>query len=643
MTTYATPRTNARARAYPQPQARRAKPVVRDRSIRRYQTTEVFPDPKRFLAVGVVLLLILSAVVAKLVIIQGMQHERFANMSAIQSRKTIELAAMRGSILDRNGRDLALSIEKTTIFADPSLVEDPLGAAKALAPILKLPVKTLQAKLTQPGRFVYLARKVDDPIAKKVKAAKLAGISTLKESARLRPSADLASPILGNVGLDNEGLGGIEHQYETSLKGRPGSIKVDADASHTRRIATGEAIVDPSVAGNDLVLTIDRGLQYEAERLLRAQIVSTHSKGGIALVMDTNTGDILAMANLTTSEKTGEVLQSARNMAVTDVYEPGSVNKLITMAGAVNEGVVKVDDHLTVPDRLKVGNHVFSDHDPHATMSMSPTDIMRDSSNIGSIMIAQKLGREGLADYLTSFGFGVKPGIGFPGESAGILRPASSWYSTDMGSIPIGQGVSVSALQMLAAYNAVANGGKYVAPRLVKATIDKNGVSHPVDQAPSRRAVSNDTAKAVTGMLEEVVKSGTGTLAQIPGYRVAGKTGTARKPAPGGKGYLDGKYMSSFAGFAPADRPEIAALIMLDEPTPIFGGLVAAPVFSELARAVLREMRIPPSREAMTTKAADASVSQLVTRGDGDAPASSTTTSSTITRGTGTAPCCSTR
>lgn len=594
------------------------------------------PDARRFLALGVALALLLSVVVVKLVVIQGVQHDRFAGMSANQTRKTFHLAAMRGSILDRNGRDLAMSVEKTTIFADPSLVEDPLREAKVLAPILDLPVKTLQAKLTQSGRFVYLARKVDDNVATKVKAAKLPGIASIKESTRLRPSADLAAPILGNVGLDNEGLGGIEHQYEASLKGKPGSVEVDADRLN-RRIATGERRVNPSVAGNDLVLTLDRGLQYEAERALRQEIVASHAKGGIALVMDTNTGDILAMANLTTDAKTGEVNQATRNMAVTDVYEPGSVNKLITMAGALEDGVVNVDDNFTVPDHLKVGNHMFSDHDPHAVMGMSPTEIMRESSNIGSILVAQKLGKDRLANYLTDFGFGVKPGLGFPGESGGILRPASKWYSTDMGSIPIGQGVSVSALQMLAAYNAVANGGKYVAPRLVKATIDGNGQSHPIDQLPSRRVVSDATAKSVTSMLEAVVRDGTGTLAQIPGYRVAGKTGTARKPAPGGTGYLDGKYMSSFAGFAPADRPEISALVMLDEPTPIFGGLVAAPVFSELARAVLRELRIPPSRDAMVTKAPNASINEQAAHGDGDAPASSTT-SSTVTTA-----CCSTR
>jgi cell division protein FtsI (penicillin-binding protein 3) len=269
VTTYTTTRPNARARAqHPRPvrtQTRPARPVVRDRAIRRYQPAEVMPERVRFLTVGVVLLALLAAVVGKLVIIQGIDHEKYAAYSTGQTRRSFELAASRGSILDRNGRDLALSIEKTTIFADPSMIEDPLAAAKKLAPILGMSTKTLQSKLIQPGRFVYLARKVEDPVAAKVKKAEIKGIATIKEAARLRPSADLAAPIIGNVGLDNEGLGGIEHQYESALKGKPGSVEVDADR-HMRRIATGEAIVKPSIAGNDLVLTLDRGLQYEADR-----------------------------------------------------------------------------------------------------------------------------------------------------------------------------------------------------------------------------------------------------------------------------------------------------------------------------------------------------------------------------------------
>jgi cell division protein FtsI (penicillin-binding protein 3) len=340
------------------------------------------------------------------------------------------------------------------------------------------------------------------------------------------------------------------------------------------------------------------------------------------------------MANLKAQKPGGPVVQADRNTAVTDVYEPGSVNKLITITGALEDGAIHVSDRLSVPDHLKVGNHMFSDHDPHPVGTWGPTDIMRDSSNIGTIMIAQRLGQQRLADYLTDFGFGMKTGIQFPGESAGLLRPVSNWYSTDIASIAIGQGVSVSALQMLAAYNAVANGGKYVSPRLVRATIDGQGVRHPAPEARTRRAVSVSTANAVTAMLEEVVKSGTGTLAQIPGYRVAGKTGTARKPAPGGTGYIQGAYVSSFAGFAPADHPAITVLVMLDEPTPIYGGLVAAPVFSELSRAVLRELRVAPSSTAAAAATPPAVVGDQITRGDGDVPAGATTTST---------PCCSQR
>jgi cell division protein FtsI (penicillin-binding protein 3) len=636
VTTLVTPRNARRARGYAAP-ARRRKPVVSDRAIRQYQPVATMPSTARFATVAGALCLVLAVVVAKLVLVQGVQHDRFEALSVGQTRHTFKLAATRGSILDRNGRDLALSINKKTIYADPSMVEDPLGAAKALAPILHMSVREVQTKLTGSGRFVYLARKVDDGVAKQVADLHLLGVASTNEAARMRPANDLAANLIGQVGLDNEGLGGLEHQYEADLKGKPGSISVDADR-HLNRIASGDAQVQPSVAGDDIVLTIDQGLQYEAERLLSAQIAATRAKGGLAVVMNTTTGDVLAMANLTATKPGGPVVQSARNTTVTDVFEPGSVNKLITMAGALEDNSVHVADRMLVPDRLKVGNHVFTDHDPHAPTTWGPTDIMRESSNIGTIMIAQKLGKERLANYLNDFGFGTKTGIGFPGETAGLLRPVAKWYSTDIGSISIGQGVSVSALQMLAAYNAVANGGKYVAPRLVRATIDDNGVEHAAAPARTRRAVSVPTATAVTAMLEEVVKSGTGTLAQIPGYRVAGKTGTARKPAAGGTGYIDGAYVSSFAGFAPADHPQITAMVMLDEPTPIFGGLVAAPVFSELARAVLRAMRVPPSIDAMAVTPPQASVTEQVVRGDGDAPAVPSTTSSTAA-----VSCCSQR
>jgi cell division protein FtsI (penicillin-binding protein 3) len=504
------------------------------------------------------------------------------------------LAAERGSILDRNGRDLALSLARTSIWVNPKAVDNPLAAARALSPVLHLPVATLQAKLTKAGTFAYLGRKLDDATAKAVADLKLPGVFTLPEPARLLPADGLAAPVLGKVGLDNNGLAGLEQQFDRALVGRPGRLVVERDPAG-RRIAAGVQRLEPSEAGDDLVLTLDRAVQFETERLLAAQIAATHAKGGVALVMATGTGEVLSMANLSATKPGGPVVPSVHNTAVTDVYEPGSVNKLITVAAALEEQAVGATEKFNVPDKLKIGSHVFSDHDPHPPTVWTTADIMRESSNIGSIMIAQRLGRERLGTYLHDFGFGARTGLGFPGETAGLLRPTQNWYSTDMGSIPIGQGVSVTALQMLAAYNTVANGGVYVAPKLVRATVDVSGRQRLTDAPLTHRVVSPATAAAVSLMLEGVVESGTGTKAAIDGYRVAGKTGTARKPAAGGRGYVDGAYVSSFAGFVPADRPAFTAMVMLDEPTPIFGGLVAAPIFADLARYVLREMRIPPS------------------------------------------------
>ncbi|HVE94355.1 MAG TPA: penicillin-binding protein 2 [Acidimicrobiales bacterium] len=562
----------------------------------------------------------MTVIVARLVLIQGIDHDRYTALGERQRLRTVALAANRGYILDRNGRDLAVSVARTSVWVNPRDVVDPLAAARALSPVLGQPVPALQAKLTKAGTFAYLGRKLDDATAKAVATLDLPGIYTLPEPARLLPAAGLAAPVLGKVGLDNNGLAGLEQQFDRALVGRPGRLVVERDPAG-RRIAQGQKRHEPSQAGDDLVLTLDRGLQYETERLLAAQITSTRAKGGVALVMATGSGEVLSMANLEAAKPGGPVTPSPRNIAVTDVYEPGSVNKLITIAAALEERAVSTSDRLNVPDRMKLGNHVFSDHDPHAPKAWSPADIMRESSNIGSIMIAQRLGRDQLGAYLREFGFGTRTGLGFPGETAGLVRPASSWYSTDMGSIPIGQGVSVTALQMLAAYNTVANGGVYVAPKLVKATVDAAGRERSTAAPITRRVVSPATASAVREMLEEVVKSGTGTLAAIDGYRVGGKTGTARKPAIGGHGYINGAYVSSFAGFVPVDRPAFTAMVMLDEPTPIFGGLVAAPMFADLSRYVLREMRIPPTPVSVTPGSSAVPARPAV---DGDLPVATT-------------------
>ncbi|MGI8686523.1 MAG: peptidoglycan D,D-transpeptidase FtsI family protein, partial [Acidimicrobiales bacterium] len=388
------------------------------------------------------------------------------------------------------------------------------------------------------------------------------------------------------------------------LAGKPGKIVVERDP-RGGDIPGGVRKFDPSARGDDLVLTLDRSLQYETERALAAEIVTSNSKSGTAIVMQTRTGEILALANLQAGADGAPPRQADKNMAVTNVFEPGSVNKVITISAALEEGIISPNDVLDVPGTIKVADHVFSEHDPHPLAKWSITDIMANSSNVGSIMIGQKVGKERIDNYLRDYGFGAKTGLGFPGESRGILLDPKKWSGTSIGTVPIGQGLAVTSMQMLAAYNAVANGGTWVAPKLVKATVDTEGRRHPTPESETRRVVSASTAQQVTAMLSEVVRVGTGTAAAVDGYTVAGKTGTARKPLEGARGYQAGAYVATFAGFVPAERPEFTVIVVLDEPTPIYGGLVSAPVFSQVARYALRQYQVPPPPpDAVPTAAA---------------------------------------
>lgn len=578
---------------------------------------------RRLLSVLVVMLLAFGAIVVRLAQVQAFDAGRYAALGESQRVRLVQLPAERGSIFDRNGQDLALSMPQTTIWANPREVLDPRAQAEALAPLLAKDVAVVEAELRRDGSFVYLARKVDDQTASRVTGLDQPGIYALKESKRFLPAGNLATSLLGKVGLDNEGLSGLEIQFERRLSGKAGRLVVERDPSG-RKIAGGVREHVASERGDDLVLTIDRALQYETERALAAEIATANARGGIAIVMETRTGEVLSMANLSRDLETGVIEPSAQNAALTNVYEPGSVNKLITIAGALEKGLIQPHDELLVPYTYKIGPKVFKEHDPHPTEKWSITDIMANSSNVGSIMIAQKLGKQGLHDFLSGFGFGKTSGLKFPGESAGLLRDWSKWYSTDMGSVPIGHGVSVTPMQMVAAYNTIANGGVYVAPKLVRSTIDAKGEEHPTAPAAIRRVVSETTAREVTAMLNEVVRVGTGTRAAIRGYTVAGKTGTARKPSEDTRGYKTGAYVSSFAGFVPAERPAFTAIVMLDEPTPIFGGIVAAPVFAQIAQYGLRELRIPPPPPTAVAKVPESNPADA--RAVGEITADSATT-----------------
>jgi cell division protein FtsI (penicillin-binding protein 3) len=548
-----------------------------------------------------------AAICVKLVMIQGVNSATYLAAGGSEWEQTVVLPGERGAILDRNGYELAMSVPQTTIYADPHQVSDPRAEAAALAPILGVGQTTLENELSEVSGFVYLARTVDDATAKKVAALDLAGVNSLQEPKRFYPAGQLAKPLLGSVGTDGNGLGALEYQYNSILAGHAGKSVQQIDPQG-RQIPGGQQVYQAPVAGNDLVLSIDEPLQYQAEQALAQAVVAAHAHSGIALLMNTKTGEILADAQLS-MPAAGSTQPPAVPVQITapggtqaqpveaplassfqQVYEPGSVNKLITISAALQTGVIKPSDVFTIPNSYPVSDAVFHDAESHPTEHWTVTDILANSSNIGTIQIAQRLGKDNLLNYISSYGLGSVTDVKFPAESAGILP--TYWSGTSIADVPIGQGIAVTAIQMLAAYNTVANGGVYVPPRLIDATIDSQGKQHTVPMAPQHRVVSTTVAREMTTMLDEVVRVGTGTAANLDPYTVAGKTGTGLVPSPTG-GYESGHYVASFGGFVPAEDPQITAMVVVDN-TPDYGAAASAPTFATIARDALQALSIPP-------------------------------------------------
>ena len=560
------------------------------------------------LRIGIILvglLLCFGVVSARLVQIQGLGGDEYTSFGTSQRMQTIVLPGARGSIFDRNGNDLAVSLPQRTIWANPTLIDRPVEVAAALAgPLGFDPAATAVLAGRLDGRssgtqFAYVARRVDESVADAVAELKLPGIGFLEESKRFTPAGVLAHSVLGSVDVDNLGQSGLEMQYDKALSGTEGELVIETDIRR-RALPGGEYELKAAQRGNDLVLTIDRSMQYETERALRAQIEAKGAQGGMVVVSRPATGEILALANFQRDAESGELVATGNNMAVTTVYEPGSVNKVITVAAALEEGLLTPETLIKVPDSLQVSDHRFSDHDNHPTEDYSVDRILTESSNVGTIKIAQMLGPDRVDSYLRRFGFGKATDLGFPHEAAGILLDRADYSGTSIGAIPIGQGIAVTAMQMLEAYNVLANGGLYVPPRLILATVDSAGQRHSTPSGKPRRVVSATTASQMRAMLVNVVAEGTGKRGGITGYDVAGKTGTARKPLPQG-GYQDGAgnyhYVANFVGFLPAEDPELSIIVVIDEPSAdIFGGTVAAPVFADLAQYGMRLLRIPPPR-----------------------------------------------
>ena len=512
--------------------------------------------------------------------LQGVRAASFGRLASNQHSEEVTIPAARGTIYDRGGVQLAIGEQATTIYADPRRVTDPRSEAAAVAKIMRLDQNEVYTLLADRSRgFVYVARKADSTRATKLARRGLPGLGFYHEERRIYPQVNLAAQVLGYAGVDNSGLAGLELSLDKQLAGRSGRERIVKDAS-------GQAIDTITSRterdGADVYLTLDHTIQSDVQAVLLDTVRKWHAKSATAIVLDPSNGAVRAMAvapgfDANDYPKVWRELQ--RNRAVTDTYEPGSTFKLVTVAGALSERLVSPATRFVLPYSIHVADRVIHDAEPRGTETMSVAQILSHSSNVGAITLAEKLGQHRLAHWISRFGFGKLTGIDFPGESQGIVPAEKNWSGSSIGNIPIGQGIAVTPIQMASAYAAIANRGVWVQPHLV------DHVGDGASKRPARRSVVSPwVARQIMTMLKNVVAEGTGTLAEVPGYQVAGKTGTASKPDAHG-GYSDSRYVASFVGVVPASRPRLVILVSVDEPKgAIWGGVVAAPAFSQIAK-----------------------------------------------------------
>jgi len=550
-------------------------------------------------------LVVFGALAYRVADLQLLNSDRYKAMALDQRLRTIPLAAARGSIFDRNGRDLAISVERPSVWADPKIVSDPAMYASRLAPVVGVDQEKLYERLSRRDRrFVYIARTVPDDVAEEVRSLGLPGVGFVPEPQREYPAGNVAAAVIGRVGGEGYGLDGLENLYEDQLAGTAGELIVERD-QRGRDIPDTERSRIGAERGADLVLTIDQTLQYEVEQTVIDQVTALEAKGGMAIVVDMRTGDVLAMATVERGKNGGRARPAEageKNRPLTDLLEPGSTAKTITVASAIEHGKVGPYTEFTVPPSYRVGEHDYHDTHPlDPSVRHSTREIFRESSNIGTIQIAQQLGPELLDGALRDFGFGEKTAIDYPGQENGIVIPAEDYTATDLSSIAIGYSVAVTPMQMLDVYSTIANGGETLPPRLLDATIDSDGDRTSIPAAPKHRVVSEATAATMTDMLTDVVRGGTGACAAVAGHTVAGKTGTARIPIRGG--YSE-KTKASFVGFAPANDPRLAAIVVIEEPVyeAEFGSRAAAPAFAEIMQFGLNHLRVAPTASGPGTQ-----------------------------------------
>ncbi|HDJ29364.1 MAG TPA: penicillin-binding protein [Proteobacteria bacterium] len=560
----------------------------------------------KIMALALVMVCAAAGLVSRAYYLQIVRHDFFYTKSLQQSRQAVEIRPERGEILDSRGNKLAISLESESVYVQPHKIVSKKKAARKLARILPFSSRKIYRKLASKKSFVWIERDVLPGQAEKIKKLHLKGVGFVKESRRFYPNRELAGQLLGFVGVDSRGLEGIEHRYDRYLQGKKNIVFLERDA---RR-----GILDPGdlgsvegTRGKTVIVTIDRSIQHTVEQELARAVAGSGAKRGLAMVMDVESGAVLAMSQypfFNPNSFTSSKPYIWRNRAVVDMIEPGSTFKVFTVAAALDQGVVTPDTCFDCEQgKYRIGGRTI--HDTHKHGKLNVTEIVKLSSNIGCSKIAARLGKQGLYDFLRRCGFGSRTGIDFPGEKEGMLRDWHRWRDVDLSNISFGQGVGVTPVQLMMAYAALANGGYLVKPYLVQAVVNENGwkvYEHHVASG-RRRAFSPKVARQVSAMLETVVDDdGTAPKARIPGYRVAGKTGTSQKYDSKKKKYSRKNYLASFIGFIPApeNHGKLLVYVMLDEPrTSIYGGMVAAPAFSRIGQRLLAYLNVEPSSRVM--------------------------------------------
>jgi cell division protein FtsI (penicillin-binding protein 3) len=523
--------------------------------------------------------------------LQAVRAGSLDRLAASQHRETVAVPAHRGTIYDRTGSELALGSPAITVYANPRQIRDPRAAAVAAGEELGVDPDKLYPLLADRARgFVYVARQADAEKARALEEREIVGFGFTPEEKRIYPQGHVGSSVVGYAGTDNKGLAGLELSLDDVLSGQWGEKTIVKDPFGRTLAVVGSK---PRRDGQDVYLTIDRTIQGQVERVLRETVARWSATSASAVVMDPRTGGILALAvapGFDANRFPDVSDERKRNRAVTDTYEPGSTFKVVTIAGALETEVITPRTEYTLPYQIQVADRKIHDAEPRGTEKMTVKEIVTRSSNVGVVTIAEVLGEERISHWIDQFGFGRRTGIEFPGETKGIVLPTDRWSGSTIGNVPIGQGIAVTPLQMVAAYGALANNGVWVQPHLV----ERIGAEKTV-QPKRHRVVSTRTAAQMRRMLRGVVEKGSGTAAQVPGYRIAGKTGTAAKPDDRG-GYSDYLYVGSFVGFAPAKNPRLVILVTVDEPRgAIWGGVVAAPAFAEIAKFALQYLEVPPA------------------------------------------------